>query len=488
MKLQRVFYGKKFWSFKTVLIKINILQKTEEIKEQGAVHLLPWVTAIAMFIQSLDGTILNTSLPSIAKDMGYTPTEMHSVIVTYTLTLAMFIPLSGWLADKFGTRTMFMIAVFLFISGSLFCALSVDLQTFNLARVLQAIGASMMVPIARLAILYQYPKNELLKTMNFITVFGLLGMVAGPSLGGFLSDNLSWHWIFLVNVPIGFIGISMAYRIMPNFKHAVGRFDFRGLVYFSLALIFITMVLELIGSGRTHMMVILGLLFLSGLLSLFYYIHYKKTEKPIIDLRLLNIRTLKIGLKGSLITRLGIGGLPLLLPLMLQTSFGYSAAVSGLLLLPSALSNVAVKPFMVSIIKFFGYRTVLISNTILLGIILIILGFVTKETPLLYYIILMIFYGVFTSIQMSAMNTITLSDLDQDTASGGNTMLVIMQQLSVSFGVSVASLVLSLFQSGIFELNTTKAFQYTFIVLAVFTILSSITFSRLSKTDGEGYM
>ncbi|AWK05742.1 MFS transporter [Flavobacterium crocinum] len=465
-----------------------MLEKTEEKKEQNAVHLLPWVTAIAMFIQSLDGTILNTSLPSIAKDMGYSPTEMHSVIVTYTLTLAMFIPLSGWLADKFGTRTMFMIAVFLFVTGSLFCALSVDLQSFNLARVLQAIGASMMVPIARLAILYQYPKSELLKTMNFITVFGLLGMVAGPSLGGFLSDNLSWHWIFLVNVPIGLIGISMAYKIMPNFKHAVGRFDFRGLVYFSLALIFITMVLELIASGRTHMMVILGLLFLSGLLSLFYYIHYKRTEKPIIDLRLLNIRTLKIGLKGSLITRLGIGGLPLLLPLMLQTSFGYSASVSGLLLLPSALSNVAVKPFMVSIIKFFGYRTVLISNTIMLGLILIVLGFVTKETPLPYYIILMVFYGAFTSIQMSAMNTITLSDLDQDTASGGNTMLVIMQQLSVSFGVSVASLVLSLFQSGIFELNTAKAFQYTFIVLAVFTILSSITFSRLSKTDGAGYM
>ncbi|MFD2940155.1 DHA2 family efflux MFS transporter permease subunit [Flavobacterium notoginsengisoli] len=469
-------------------METDLLNKTEEKKEQNAVHLLPWVTAIAMFIQSLDGTILNTSLPSIAKDMGYSPTEMHSVIVTYTLTLAMFIPLSGWLADKFGTRTMFMIAVFLFVTGSLFCALSVDLQSFNLARVLQAIGASMMVPIARLAILYQYPKSELLKTMNFITVFGLLGMVAGPSLGGFLSDNFSWHWIFLVNVPIGIIGISMAYKIMPNFKHAVGRFDFRGLVYFSLALIFITMVLELIESGRTHMMVILGLLFLSGLLSLFYYIHYKRTEKPIIDLRLLNIRTLKIGLKGSLITRLGIGGLPLLLPLMLQTSFGYSASVSGLLLLPSALSNVAVKPFMVRIIKFFGYRTVLITNTILLGIILIVLGFVTKETPLPYYIVLMIFYGAFTSIQMSAMNTITLSDLDQDTASGGNTMLVIMQQLSVSFGVSVASLVLSLFQSGIFELNTTKAFQYTFIVLAVFTILSSITFSRLSKMDGAGYM
>ncbi len=441
-----------------------------------------------MFIQSLDGTILNTSLPSIARDMGYSPTQMHSVIVTYTLTLALFIPLSGWLADKFGTRNMFMIAVFLFVAGSVSCAASVDLKTFNFSRVVQAIGASMMVPVARLAILYQYPKKELLKTMNFITVFGLLGMVVGPSLGGFLSDQLSWHWIFLVNVPIGFIGISLAYRVMPNFKHAVGRFDFRGLVYFSLALIVFTMVLELVSAGLTHLLMILGLLFLSGLLSVFYFIHYKRTEKPIIDLRLLNIKTLKIGLTGSLITRLGIGGLPLLLPLMLQTGFGYSASVSGLLLLPSALANVAIKPFMVRIIKALGYRTVLISNTILLGIVLIILGFVERETPIGYYIVLMIFYGFFTSIQMSAMNTITLVDLDDNTKSGGNTMLVIMQQLSVSFGVSVASLVLSFFQSDAFEMNKTQPFHYTFIILAIFTILSSLTFRRLSKTDGSGFV
>lgn len=460
----------------------------QDKKEATATSLLPWVTAVAMFIQSLDGTILNTSLPSIARDMDYSPTEMHSVIVTYALTLALFIPLSGWLSDKFGTRTMFMIAVALFVTGSLCCALSVDLLTFNLSRVLQAIGASMMVPIARLAILYQYPKSELLKTMNFITVFGLLGMVVGPSLGGFLSDHLSWHWIFLVNVPIGIIGISMAYRIMPNFKHAVGRFDFRGLAYFSLALILITMVLELISTGLTHWMGILGGLFLAGLLSIFYYIHYKKTKTPIIDLRLLKIDTLKIGLSGSLITRLGIGGLPLLLPLMLQTGFGYSASVSGLLLLPSALANVAIKPFIIRIIKALGYRTVLISNTILLGVVLIVLGFVEKDTPIGYYVLLMVFYGVFTSIQMSAMNTVTLSDLDEDSASGGNTMLVIMQQLSVSFGVSISSLVLSVYSSAAFAMDLTHAFHYTFITLAIITIFSSITFSRLSKTAGNGYI
>lgn len=461
---------------------------TEIKKDAAATRLLPWVTAVAMFIQSLDGTILNTSLPTIARDMEYSPTQMHSVIVTYSLTLALFIPLSGWLSDRFGTRTMFMIAVGLFVSGSVLCALSIDLASFNVARVIQAIGASMMVPIARLAILYQYPKNELLKTMNFITVFGLLGMVVGPSLGGFLSDNLSWHWIFLVNVPIGIIGIAMAYKIMPNFKHAVGRFDFRGLVYFSMALILLTMLLELLSTGLTHWMLILGALVIAGISSLFYYLHFKKTEKPIIDLRLLKIDTLKIGLSGSLMTRLGIGGLPLLLPLMLQSDFGYSASVSGLLLLPSALANVAVKPFVVSIIKTLGYRTVLISNTVLLGIVLIVLGFVEKDTPIFYYIVLMVFYGAFTSIQMSAMNTITLADLDERTASGGNTMLVITQQLSVSFGVSVSSLILSFFSSEAFNIKPTGAFHYTFISLAILTIISSLTFSRLKEDAGNSYV
>lgn len=449
--------------------------------------MLPWVTAIAMFIQSLDGTILNTSLPVIARDMQYSPTKMQSVIVSYTLTLALFIPLSGWLSDKFGSRNMFIMAVGLFVSGSFFCALSPNLVALNLSRILQAIGGSVMVPIARLAILYQYPRSQLLRTMNFITVFGLLGMVVGPSLGGFLSDHLSWHWIFLVNIPVGIIGIIMAYKIMPNFKHPLGKFDFKGLTYFALGLILITMVMELISAGVRNWILIFAVFVFSGLSFVLYYRHFKKTDHPIIDLNLLRIRTLKIGLVGNLITRLGIGGLPLMLPLMLQSGFGYSASVSGLLLLPSALSNVAIKPFVVRIIKALGYRRVLISNTTLLGVIMIFLGFVERSTPLPYYILLMALQGVFTSIQMSAMNTITLSDLDENTASGGNTMLVIMQQLSVSFGVSVASLVLSFYRSDSFKADLPNAFHYTFITLAIFTIFSSYTFSKLNKNDGNTY-
>lgn len=459
------------------------------IKENSTAYerYLPLVTAVAMFMQSLDGTILNTSLPSIAADMSYSPLEMQSVIVSYTLTLALFIPLSGWLSDKFGTRKMFMFAVFLFTLGSLFCALSVDLLTLNLSRILQAIGASMMVPIARLAILYQYPRSELLKIMNYITIPGLLGLVVGPSLGGFLSDNISWHWIFLVNLPVGIIGIILAYKIMPNYKNTVGKFDFLGLLYFSLALVFITLAMEISSVGINHYTLILGLVFLASLLFTLYYRHFKRTAKPIIDLNLFKIRTLRIGLIGSLITRFGISGLPFLLPLMMQVGFDFSASKSGMMLLPSALTTIAVKPWIPKLVKKFGYRTILMSNTLFLAVIIFVFSFMEKDTPLMYYILLMIAYGAFTSIQMTSMNTISLSDLNDDQASGGNSLLTIMQQLSVSFGISIAALILAFYkdQMDFYHGDLVTAFHYTLITLAVLTALSSLTFTKLKRNDGE---
>ncbi|SEH75307.1 drug resistance transporter, EmrB/QacA subfamily [Paenimyroides aquimaris] len=448
---------------------------------------LPLVTAVAMFMQSLDGTILNTSLPSIANDMNYSPLEMQSVIVSYTLTLALFIPLSGWMSDKFGTKKMFIFAVFLFTLGSLFCALSIDLLTLNLSRILQAIGGSMMVPIARLAILYQYPRNQLLKIMNYITIPGLLGPVIGPSLGGFLSDNFSWHWIFLVNLPVGILGMILAWKIMPNYKNAVGKFDILGLVYFSLALVFITLAMELSSVGINHYSLILALVFFAGLLFVLYYKHFRKTEKPIINLNLFKIRTLRIGLIGSLITRFGISGLPFLLPLMMQVGFGFSASKAGMMLLPSALTTIAVKPWIVKIVKHFGYRKVLISNTLFLAAIIFVFSFMQKDTPLMYYILLMIAYGAFTSIQMTAMNTISLSDLNDDQASGGNSLLAVMQQLSISFGISIAALILAFYkdQMDFYHGDLVTAFHLTLITLAILTAVSSLTFTKLKSNDGH---
>lgn len=448
---------------------------------------LPWLAAMSIFMQSLDATILNTSLPSIAKDMDYSPLEMQSIIVSYTLTLAIFIPLSGWLSDKFGTKKIFTIAVSIFTVGSLLCAISPSLTTLILSRIIQAIGGSMMVPVARLAILYAFPKSQLLRVMNFMTIPGLIGPVIGPSLGGYLSDNLSWHWIFLVNIPIGILGIFLARKIMPNFTNKVGKFDSVGLLYFSLALVLLTLVMELSSVGITSLTLATVLVGLTLIFFILYIKHSKKTDSPIINLNLFKIRTLKIGLSGSLFTRLGISGIPFLLPLMLQVGFGYSASTAGLLLIPSAVSNVLIKPFVVPLVQKLGYRKVLISNTLIMAAIISVFSFATKETPIIYFIILMIIYGAANSIQMASMNTISLSDLDNDTASSGNSLLAIMQQLSMSFGISVAALILSYFKnvSGFLEGDTTSAFKHTFIALGILTAVSTIVFTKLKNSDGH---
>ncbi|MDN3706340.1 DHA2 family efflux MFS transporter permease subunit [Myroides ceti] len=448
---------------------------------------LPWIAAMAIFMQSLDGTILNTSLPSIAKDMNYSPLEMQSIIVSYTLTLAILIPLSGWLSDKFGTKRTFTFALAVFTLGSLFCAISPSLSTLIISRIIQAIGGSMMVPVARLAILYKYPKNELLRVINFMTIPGLIGPVIGPSLGGWLSDNLSWHWVFLVNLPIGIAGIYLTQKVMPNFKNTVSKFDTTGLIYFSLTIVLITLVMELTSVGITSFTMILIFVALAMICFLLYVRHSKRTKAPIIDLKLLEIRTLRIGLSGSLFTRLGIGGIPFLLPLMLQVGFGYSASTAGLMLLPSAVTTVLIKPWVVPLVKRLGYKKVLVSNTLILATIIGMFSLATSQTPLLYMIILMIFYGAFNSIQMASMNTISLSDLDNDNASAGNSLLAIMQQLSISFGISVAALILSYFKDAgnFFHGETANAFKYTFISLGAITALSSLIFFRLKNNDGH---
>lgn len=448
---------------------------------------LPWLAAMALFMQSLDGTILNTSLPNIAEDMNYAPLQIQSIIVSYTLTLALFIPLSGWLSDKFGTRKIFTLALILFTLGSLFCALSQDLTQLILSRIIQAIGGSMMVPVARLSLLYAYPKNQLLKVINMMTVAGLVGPVIGPSLGGWLSDYLSWHWIFMVNIPIGLAGIILTQKVMPNFMQEVKTFDLRGLLWFSFALILITLAMELLSVGIGNSIFLIALLIISALFFYGYVLHAKRVKNPLIDLKLFSIRTLRIGLSGSLFTRLGIGGIPFLLPLMLQVGLGYSASIAGMMLLPAALTNILIKPWVVTLVKKWGYRNILISNTLSMGVLITLFSFTENDTSLIYILILMIMYGMFNSVQMTAMNTITLSDLDSETASAGNSMLAIMQQLSVTFGISAAALFLSFYKhnSNFVLGNTLNAFQYTFLTLGIVTMTSTFIFMKLKKHDGH---
>ncbi len=448
---------------------------------------LPWLAAMAMFMQSLDATILNTALPTIAKDLNHSPLSMQAVVVSYALTLALLIPVSGWLSDKYGTKRIFSIAVFLFTLGSLSCALSTTYSFLVYSRILQAIGGSMMVPVSRLALLYAYPKSKLLSVMNFVTMPGLVGPLIGPLLGGWIVDVSTWHWIFLINIPIGVVGLFFAQYVMPNFTRGGKNFDIIGFVLFSSAIIGLSLFLEIGEDSSISWWMILGILGLAVLFGGLYILYARKVNYPLINLNLFSIRTLRIGLLGNLLTRLGIGSVPFLLPQMLQIAFLHTSTESGLIMMVSAISTIIAKSQVVRLVHRFGYKNILIVNTIILGFVIAMFALPDKTTPLYLLIPILVMYGGVNSIQMSSMNTISLADLTPDVASGGNSLLAITQQLSMSFGVSVGALILRTTESANWLTggDIESSFRYTFLILGVITLLASGVFSQLKNNDGE---
>ncbi len=464
---------------------VGISMNSDHILSPKMLKFLPWLGAMAIFMQALDATILNTSLPTIAKELGKSPLEIQSIIVAYTLTIALLIPLSGWLSDKYGTKKVFQSAILIFTLGSTLCAFATTLPFLVISRIIQAIGGSMMVPVVRLAILYAYPKSELLKVINFITIPGLIGPLLGPTIGGVLVETLSWHWIFIVNIPFGIVALWMTTFAIPDFKHPVFKFDIRGLILFSGGVTILTLIMELTSSRVIGLQTIIALTVVSAFLIGLYIYHAKHKQHPLIDLNLFNIRTLRIGIIGNLITRLGIGGMPFLIPLLLQVGYGYSATVAGLIMIPSAASNIIAKSFVVPIVNKFGYRNTLISNTIILGLIICLFYFLQSESPIYYIIPLMVLNGFFSSIQFTAMNTLSLADLDENTSSEGNSLLSVTQQLSLTFGISVAALILGVFrQAGFVNGVEVQAFRYSFLTMGVMTILSTYIFLKLRNSDG----
>lgn len=459
----------------------------EQSNELNISPKLPWLAAMAMFMQSLDGTILNTALPTIAIDLNHSQLSMQAVVVSYALTLALLIPISGWLSDKYGTKRIFSIAVFLFTLGSLACAISNNFNQLVASRVLQAIGGSMMVPVSRLALIYAYPKNKLLGVINFVTMPGLVGPLLGPLLGGWLVDVASWHWIFLINIPIGVAGLIFTQYVMPNFTRGGKRFDLIGFILFSSGLVALSLALES-GDGGDIDWVTLGvILFLAALFGTLYILYAKRVSNPIINLNLFKIRTLKIGLIGNLCTRLGIGSLPFLLPQMLQIAFLRSSTESGLLMMASAITTILAKSQVIPLVKRFGYKKILIINTIILAIVISMFALPDKTTPIYLLIPVLFVYGAINSIQMSSMNTISLADLTPEVASGGNSMLAITQQLSISFGVSIGAMILRSTESASWLTggDIGLSFKYTFIILGIITFLSAGIFAQLKKTDGD---
>ncbi len=445
---------------------------------------LPWIAAMAFFMQALDATILNTALPAIAHSLNRSPLAMQSAIISYTLTVAMLIPVSGWLADRFGTRRVFIIAVSLFTLGSLACALSSSLTELVIFRVIQGIGGAMMMPVARLALLRAYPRSELLPVLNFVTMPGLVGPILGPVLGGVFVTWASWHWIFLINIPIGVIGILYARKYMPNFTTPRRRFDIGGFLLFGLSLVLFSSGIELFGEKIVATWQALAVIAVSLLLLVAYVRHARRHPTPLISLSLFKTHTFSVGIAGNLATRLGTGCVPFLMPLMLQVGFGYPAIIAGCMIAPTAIGSIISKSTVTQVLRWFGYRKTLVGITVFIGLMIAQFSLQSPEMPLWMLLLPLFVLGMAMSTQFTAMNTITLADLTDDNASSGNSLLAVTQQLSISLGVAISAAVLR-FYEGFDNASTVQQFHYTFITMGVITIISSLMFMLLRAKDGR---
>lgn len=442
---------------------------------------LLWLVALGIFMQMLDSTIVNTALPSMARSLGESPLQMQSVVIGYVLAVATFIPASGWIADRFGTRRVFLFAIVVFTIGSLFCAVSQTLPQLVASRVLQGIGGAMLLPVGRLAVMRSVSRDDFLRAMSFIAIPALVGPLIGPTLGGWLVEVASWHWIFLINLPIGVIAAVAAWRVMPDHRsHAIQPFDFSGYLLLAFGMVALSLALDGISElGFAHAAVLL--LAVAGLASLIgYWLHAANTAHPLFPLRMFRIPSFRIGILGNLFARIGSGSMPFLIPLLLQVGMGMGPMAAGLMMVPVALAGMASKRAAVALVNRLGYRRVLMLNTVLVGFSMAGFVLVAQNQPLWLRIIQFSLFGAVNSLQFTVMNTVTLRDLHNDSSSPGNSLLSMVMMLATGFGVATAGSLLAAFSNHFDGHGALAALHATFIAMGAITLTSTLIFWQLN--------
>jgi EmrB/QacA subfamily drug resistance transporter len=455
----------------------------------AAKRLLPWLVAVGFFMESLDTTILNTAVPKIAHALKVPPLDMKAVLASYTLSLAMFIPISGWMANRFGTRRVFASAIGLFTLGSFLCGISTDIHVLVACRILQGCGGAMMLPVGRLTMVRTFAKSELIRAMSFVAIPGLIGPMLGPLLGGLIIAYFHWSVIFFVNIPIGLVGLILVRKHLPNYVAARNYpLDYVGLVLFGSGISLLSYVLEVFGEHTLSGREIAGLLAITAALLAAYGLHSVRTPHPLLRLSLTRIRSFRVAVAGNLLTRLGIGGLPFLLPLLYQVGLGYTPIQSGLMIMPQALAAISFKFTLPVILRKFGYRQVLIANTVMLGVMLMLFSLIDVSTPGWLIAALAFAFGFFTSTQYTSMNTLAFADVSGEQASGASTIASTVQQMAVSFGVAAASLAAALFipdHTRATPPEMIHGIHLALRTLGAWTIVSTIVFGELKPSDGD---
>ena len=448
-------------------------------------RLLPLIVACALFIENMDSTVISTSLPAIASDLGTDPIALKLALTTYLLSLAVFIPISGWVADRFGARPTFISAITVFLLGSVACAASGSLGALVAARFLQGIGGAMMVPVGRLVLLRTGPKQELVKALSWLTIPALVGPVVGPPLGGFITTYYDWRWIFLINLPMGALGIVLAKRYIPDLGEEAPPLDWRGFLLAGLGLSAAMFGFSTLGRHLVPFwLALLGLI--GGLLALWAYtIHARRHPEPLLDLRLFRLPTYRAGIVGGSLFRIGIGATPFLLPLMLQLGFGLSPVHSGLLTFVSAIGAMFMKTLAATVLKRFGFRRVLVVNALFASALLAAFGLFRPQTPHVFIIATLLVSGCFRSLQFTSLNAISYAEVDSPRMGQASSLAGMMQQLSLCMGIAIGGYLLQ----GVGLLAHRPAtdvhnFYIAFVIVGLVSASSASAMAKLPRDAG----
>lgn len=439
-------------------------------------------------MEAVDSTVINTAIPAMSHSLAVEPVDLKVALISYLLSLAIFIPISGWLSDKFGTKKVFISALTIFTLSSLWCGFANNLIELVIARFIQGMGGALGLPVGRLIIVRTFGHKNLISMMSRVVTVGALGIMLGPVIGGFITNHFSWHWIFWVNIPVGVLAILLAnYWLPASSPQQVPSLDKWGFIIFGTSLAGFTFGLSALSETTVKISIALCILLISILLLVVYALHSRRQVHPIVKTDLLRLRTFKISIIGNLISRLGFGGVPFLIPLMLQIGFGYSAEISGLLLAPTALGILFAKSVSLQLLRLVGYKRLLILNTFTAGLSIWIFSLVTINTPIYVVGFLTFLYGFMLSVQYTSMNSLGYAEISAENLSAATSIMSTLQQLAQSFGVAISALFIRLFSliSSTNLVLTPTIFHHTFLAIGIITMISSLIFMRLNVNDGQ---
>ena len=449
-------------------------------------RIVPLIIAVALFMENMDSTVIATSLPAIAADIGTNPLALKLAVTSYLLSLAIFIPASGWTADRFGARTVFRVALAVFMIGSIGCALSSSLTDFVIARIVQGMGGAMMTPVGRMVLVRTIDKRELISAMAWVSTPALIGPVLGPPIGGFITTYASWHWIFIINIPMGLLGIILATRYIPDVRaEQHERFDLAGMALAGFGIGGLAFGLSVLGLNFLPMWIVVALIAGGAAFTVAYLVHARRTPNPALDLTLFRLPTFYASVVGGFIFRLGLGALPFLLPLMLQIGFGMNPFHSGLITFATALGAMGMKWATTSILRHYGFRNVMTANAIVSALFLAVCAFFTQTTPIAVMVLLLFVGGFFRSLQFTSINSLAYAEVETQRVSRATALVSVAQQLAISAGVAIGAMAveLTLHFHGHAALQAAD-FPPAFLAVAAISALSVFFFARLAPDAG----